>query len=148
MEDEEPITHERFFSLLAGMSREERHDFIEANTSFSAARRKRETKAERKKKERRAKKLRRIRKYRSAVKRAKKGQRSVIWLPDGKKKIVRKKFYIQTWDSRGNPTGTLWYTSAKPSKEEMEAYSKLHKVKHPMKLAKVNSEQMKKKRGK
>jgi hypothetical protein len=117
------------------MTRNEVNDYLSLNT-VSAKRRRKQTKAERKKALRRGAKLRRIRKYRSKVKRAKgPGMKATIMLPDGKRKKIRKKFYITTWDSKGNPTGTLWYTSAQPDKEELEAYRQKYGVKHPMQLA-------------
>lgn len=120
------------------MTAAERQQYILLNT-VSAKRRRKQTKAERKKMMRRGAKLRRIRKKRSKIRRARgPGMKATILLPGGKRKKIRKKFYIATWDSRGNSTGTLWYTSAKPDKDEMLAYRQKYGVKHPLQLPIAN----------
>ena len=127
--------------LLASMSPKERRDFVTDNRTVSAKKRPKMSKSARAKAKRRATINRKRRRFRTEMKKSKKGMRGSVNTPKGRKK-VRKKFYFNTYDSKGKFLGSYWFTSNRPSPQSRKAYKEKYGMKHPADLAKLDDRRL------
>lgn len=133
---EEVLTSAEFMAVLQSMTMEDRAATL--NASGAAIMAKKMTDADRRKMEKSAKKNRKLRRFRSEWKKSSTGKKGVIMLPGGKKKMVRKKFYFSTYDSKGNFLGTMWFIKNRVNPTTQEAYKKKWGAKHPAALGAKN----------
>jgi hypothetical protein len=86
-------------------------------------------------------KNRRLRKMRTKMKKSKKGMKGSINTKSGRK-TVKKMYYFNTYDAKGNFLGSYWFTSNSPSKKSRAAYKEKYGAKHPADLSKVDDKRL------
>jgi hypothetical protein len=118
---------------MASMTSAERHEVV------SAKKRRKMSKAERIAKERKAAKNRKKRKYRTRVFKSKKGMKA----RGVGGKMIRKRFFVVTYDATGRSLGALWFATAKPSDMAKEEHLAKYGIKHPLTLPVVSPARLK-----
>lgn len=120
------------------MTPAERRDYLKQRV-LTAKRRRKMSKAERITKQRKAVKNRKRRKYRSRIFKSRRGMKARGI--DGK--VIRKRFFVVTYDANGNTLGTLWFSTPKPTEAAQTEHLAQHGIKHPMLLPVISPEKLK-----
>lgn len=126
----ESISFARYAELMASISPVERRKLMAAD-EMARQPAKPLSKSQEAKAEKKLVKERPKRSYRSKVEKSNTGVRRIVSLPDGKKKIILKKYFFTIYGNDHKPHGIFWMTSKAPTRAEMTSYEEELKKKYP-----------------